>query len=207
MLAFLTLPLKFILLFPGFSFFFSLVCIFFCIHAHAPILSMNSDKSIHWWSFFSGKTPSPIWDRLVFNKVKMVLGGRVRCLFSGASPISPDVLDFLRMWVCVCVCVQGVLYVWWLLTSEAKDCQDWLIFLAECFLQGACLQGQNLNLWIYWLKFIFFGCPDALVDLFLKVMGWQKLHVLLLEAKKVTIPQVMLDHPTLPAVRNPAPKS
>jgi long-chain acyl-CoA synthetase len=58
---------------------------------------MNPDKSIHGWSFFSGKTPSPIWDRLVFNKVKMVLGGRVRCLFSGASPISPDVLDFLRI--------------------------------------------------------------------------------------------------------------
>jgi hypothetical protein len=113
-------------------------------------------------------------------------------------------------WECeyVCVCVQGVLYVWWLLTSEAKDCWDWLIFLAECFLQGVCLQGENLNLWIYWLKSVIFsGCPDALVDLFLKVTGWQNLHVLLLEAKKVTIPQVMLDHPTLPAVRNPAPKS
>jgi len=189
-------------------FFVSLVCIVFCIHAHAPLLSMNPDKSIHGWSFFSGKTPSPIWDRLVFNKVKMVLGGRVRCLFSGASPISPDVLDFLRMWVCACVCVQGVLYVWWLLTSEAKDCRDWLIFLAQCFLQGVCLQGQNLNLWIYWLKSVIFsGCPDALVDSFLKVTGWQKLHVLLLEAKKVTIPQVMLDHPILPAVRNLAPKS
>ncbi len=89
-------------------FFVSLVCIVFCILAHAPLLSMNPDKSIHGWSFFSGKTPSPIWDRLVFNKVKMVLGGRVRCLFSGASPISPDVLDFLRMWVCVCVCVCRV---------------------------------------------------------------------------------------------------
>lgn len=98
MLAFLTVPLKFILLFSGSSFFFvSLVCIVFCIHAHAPLLSMKPDKSFHGWFFFSGKTPSPIWDRLVFNKVKMVLGGRVRCLFSGASPISPDVLDFLRM--------------------------------------------------------------------------------------------------------------
>ncbi|KAH9560544.1 hypothetical protein CY35_06G110600 [Sphagnum magellanicum] len=44
-----------------------------------------------------GKTPSPIWDRLVFNKIKGVLGGRVRCLCSGASPISPDVFDFLRI--------------------------------------------------------------------------------------------------------------
>jgi hypothetical protein len=190
-------------------FFVSLVCIVFCIHAHAPLLSMNPDKSIHGWSFFSGKTPSPIWDRLVFNKVKMVLGGRVRCLFSGASPISPDVLDFLRMWVCVCVCVCRVFCMYgdyWHQKLRTVGI-DWF-FLAECFLPGVWLQGQNLNLWIYWLKsIIFFGCPDALVDLFLKVTGWQNLHVLLLEAKKVTIPQVMLDHPTLPVVRNPAPKS
>lgn len=45
----------------------------------------------------NGKTPSPIWDRLVFNKIKERLGGRVRFMSSGASPLSPDVMDFLKV--------------------------------------------------------------------------------------------------------------
>ncbi|XP_020700722.1 long chain acyl-CoA synthetase 6, peroxisomal isoform X1 [Dendrobium catenatum] len=45
----------------------------------------------------SGKNPSLIWDRLVFNKIKAKLGGRVRYMSSGASPLSPDVMDFLRV--------------------------------------------------------------------------------------------------------------
>ncbi|KAJ4968016.1 hypothetical protein NE237_014717 [Protea cynaroides] len=45
----------------------------------------------------SGRNPSPIWDRLVFNKIKEKLGGRVRLIVSGASPLSPDVMDFLRV--------------------------------------------------------------------------------------------------------------
>lgn len=45
----------------------------------------------------NGKTPSPMWDRLVFNKIKERLGGRVRFMSSGASPLSPDVMDFLRV--------------------------------------------------------------------------------------------------------------
>lgn len=44
-----------------------------------------------------GKNPSPMWDRLVFNKIKDKLGGRVRFIVSGASPLSPDVMDFLKM--------------------------------------------------------------------------------------------------------------
>lgn len=44
-----------------------------------------------------GRTPSPMWDRLVFNKIKEKLGGRVRFMASGASPLSPDVMDFLKV--------------------------------------------------------------------------------------------------------------
>lgn len=46
---------------------------------------------------FSGRKPSPMWDRLVFNKIKAKLGGRVRFMGSGASPLSPDVMEFLRV--------------------------------------------------------------------------------------------------------------
>uniref|UniRef100_A0A7N6FA83 Long-chain-fatty-acid--CoA ligase n=1 Tax=Anabas testudineus TaxID=64144 RepID=A0A7N6FA83_ANATE len=37
-----------------------------------------------------------IWDKLIFNKVQESLGGRVRVMVTGAAPISPSVLNFLR---------------------------------------------------------------------------------------------------------------
>ncbi|KAK9919832.1 hypothetical protein M0R45_028407 [Rubus argutus] len=53
----------------------------------------NSKKQ----AIMSGLNSSPMWDRLVFDKIKAKLGGRVRFMMSGASPLSPDVMDFLRV--------------------------------------------------------------------------------------------------------------
>ncbi|GMH13162.1 hypothetical protein Nepgr_015003 [Nepenthes gracilis] len=53
----------------------------------------NSKKQ----AIMSGKNASPIWDKLVFNKIKAKLGGRIRIMASGASPLSRDVMDFLRV--------------------------------------------------------------------------------------------------------------
>ncbi|XP_034038236.1 long-chain-fatty-acid--CoA ligase 1-like [Thalassophryne amazonica] len=37
-----------------------------------------------------------VWDHLIFKKVQVSLGGRVRLMFVGAAPISPAVLTFMR---------------------------------------------------------------------------------------------------------------
>ncbi|KAF8392456.1 hypothetical protein HHK36_022798 [Tetracentron sinense] len=57
----------------------------------------NSAYNAKKQAILNGRNPSPMWDRLVFNKIKEKLGGRVRFLASGASPLSPDVMDFLRV--------------------------------------------------------------------------------------------------------------
>jgi len=43
-----------------------------------------------------------MYDRIVFNKFKETLGGRVRQMITGSAPISKDVLNFLK----VCFCCQ-----------------------------------------------------------------------------------------------------
>ncbi|KAG9347009.1 hypothetical protein JZ751_005936 [Albula glossodonta] len=37
-----------------------------------------------------------LWDKLIFKKVQSSLGGRVRLIVTGAAPVSPTVLTFLR---------------------------------------------------------------------------------------------------------------
>ncbi|KAM8843443.1 long-chain-fatty-acid--CoA ligase 1a isoform 1-T1 [Synchiropus picturatus] len=37
-----------------------------------------------------------LWDKLIFKKVQASLGGRVRLMITGAAPVSPTILTFLR---------------------------------------------------------------------------------------------------------------
>ncbi|KAL3657503.1 hypothetical protein V7S43_017641 [Phytophthora oleae] len=58
-------------------------------------------------AFLSGgyKTHA-LWDALVFSKVRMALGGRVRIIFSGSAPLSADVKEFLKVVFC-CDVAEG----------------------------------------------------------------------------------------------------
>lgn len=49
---------------------------------------------------------APVFDKVVFSKVKERLGGRVQLIVSGGAPLSRHVEDFLRVCMC-CRVVQG----------------------------------------------------------------------------------------------------
>lgn len=48
----------------------------------------------------TGAVTHPCYDALVFNKVKQILGGNVRVMATASAPISPDILDFLKVVFC-----------------------------------------------------------------------------------------------------------
>ncbi|MBW0528599.1 hypothetical protein O181_068314 [Austropuccinia psidii MF-1] len=45
----------------------------------------------------TGSNTHILWDRLVFNKIKQLLGGRVRFIACGSAPIAPDIISFLKV--------------------------------------------------------------------------------------------------------------
>jgi long-chain acyl-CoA synthetase len=53
-----------------------------------------------------GYYTNTLWDNLVFSKVKGKLGGNVRFIITGSAPISPNLLDFLRICFC-CPVLEG----------------------------------------------------------------------------------------------------
>lgn len=48
----------------------------------------------------NGELTHSFYDTLVFNKMKKVLGGRVRAMITASAPISVEVLDFLKIAFC-----------------------------------------------------------------------------------------------------------
>jgi long-chain acyl-CoA synthetase len=44
-----------------------------------------------------GEVKHWLWDAVVFSKIRAKFGGRIKGILSGAAPISPDVMDFLRV--------------------------------------------------------------------------------------------------------------
>jgi long-chain acyl-CoA synthetase len=54
----------------------------------------------------NGYLTHSIWDRLIFNKTKNSLGGRVKLMITGSAPIDPPMLEFLKICFC-CPILEG----------------------------------------------------------------------------------------------------
>jgi len=54
----------------------------------------------------SGQYTHKVWDNLIFNKMRNVLGGRVRLIVTGSAPMSADALNFLKICFC-CPILEG----------------------------------------------------------------------------------------------------
>lgn len=65
----------------------SLKAALFTKAVNAKIHHLHADGSLH----------HSVWDTLVFNKVKNLLGGRVRLVISASAPITGQTLEFLRI--------------------------------------------------------------------------------------------------------------
>jgi long-chain acyl-CoA synthetase len=69
----------------------------------AALFTKALDAKMHYLNT-RGTLKHSIWDPLVFNKVKKVLGGRVRYMITASAPISSNVLSFLRVAASAQVC-------------------------------------------------------------------------------------------------------
>jgi long-chain acyl-CoA synthetase len=47
-----------------------------------------------------------LWDKLIFNKTKAALGGRVEMMVTGGAPMHTDALNFLKIVMC-CPMLEG----------------------------------------------------------------------------------------------------
>jgi long-chain acyl-CoA synthetase len=54
----------------------------------------------------NGKLTHFLYDNLIFNKMKDIMGGKLRLIVCGGAPISQEVLDFLKICFC-CPILEG----------------------------------------------------------------------------------------------------
>lgn len=80
----------------------------------------------------TGSLTHAFWDRIIFNKIKNVLGGRVRMMISGSAPISADVLTFLRC------CFSCEVFEGW---GQTETCAACSITLSGDFNAGGSIGG------------------------------------------------------------------
>ncbi|KAJ3321380.1 Long chain acyl-CoA synthetase 7 peroxisomal [Boothiomyces sp. JEL0866] len=66
----------------------------------ASIFNYAYEAKKYWLQ--SGYVGHSVWDYVVFGKVREKLGGRVKCMITGAAPISAEVTDFLK----ICFSIQ-----------------------------------------------------------------------------------------------------
>ena len=60
-----------------------------------------------------GQKPNALFEKLVFSKLRDKLGGRVRYMSTGSAPISPEVMEFLR------ICFGGIVFEGYGMTESA----------------------------------------------------------------------------------------
>jgi long-chain acyl-CoA synthetase len=65
-----------------------------------------------------GVLTNVFWDSLVFNKIRKLLGGRMRFMLTGAAPMSAEMLTFLKVVLC-CQISEGY--------GQTEDCAGMLI--------------------------------------------------------------------------------
>ncbi|KAF9997623.1 hypothetical protein BGZ80_010413 [Entomortierella chlamydospora] len=66
-----------------------------------------------------------LWDPLLFEHVRQVLGGRVQVILTGSAPISKEVLSFLRVAFC-CVVLEGYGATESMATISVTSCADYI---------------------------------------------------------------------------------
>ena len=91
----------------------------------------------------SGKDPSPMFEKLVFNKIKEKFGGVIRHSTSGSAPLSEKTADFLRV-LSIILCYI-VLYVCLLCFVTYFFCFVFCVLCVCFFFVIKCMQQKNVK--------------------------------------------------------------